>query len=117
MNYLDLGLVRTFELFAKGIRGYTWVYLFKHSHAQTFAGPSECLRDESRGVPKQHLVPPFLYTTSIGLLALKENEFGEKFGNLGEDAFFINKTDSKIDTFGVADGVGGWRLQGVDPRY
>ena len=54
---------------------------------------------------------------SIGLLALKENEFGEKFGNLGEDAFFINKTDSKIDTFGVADGVGGWRLQGVDPRY
>ena len=54
---------------------------------------------------------------SIGLLALKENEFGEKFGNLGEDAFFINKTETNIDTFGVADGVGGWRLQGVDPRF
>ena len=35
--------------------------------------------------------------------------------NLGEDAFFVNRTADQFDSFGVADGVGGWRNQGVDP--
>ena len=41
----------------------------------------------------------------------------EKAGidSLGEDAFFLSKTKKKFDFYGVADGVGGWRRQGVDP--
>jgi len=35
--------------------------------------------------------------------------------SLGEDAFYLNKTKSDYDSYGVADGVGGWRNQGVDP--
>ena len=34
---------------------------------------------------------------------------------MGEDAFYLNKTKSDYDSYGVADGVGGWRNQGVDP--
>ena len=35
--------------------------------------------------------------------------------SLGEDAFYINTTLDRFDSYGVADGVGGWRNQGVDP--
>jgi len=35
--------------------------------------------------------------------------------SLGEDAFFLNKTAERYDAYGIADGVGGWRRQGVDP--
>lgn len=31
----------------------------------------------------------------------------------GEDAFFVS--GSKAGMFGVADGVGGWNMEGVDP--
>jgi len=35
--------------------------------------------------------------------------------SLGEDAFYVNTTVDRFDSYGVADGVGGWRNQGVDP--
>ncbi|KRF93998.1 protein phosphatase PTC7 homolog isoform X1 [Drosophila mojavensis] len=35
-------------------------------------------------------------------------------GQFGEDAWFKTST-SKADTLGVADGVGGWRVYGIDP--
>ena len=52
-----------------------------------------------------------------GFMVLQQNESESRYGSLGEDAFYINKTENTIDTYGVADGVGGWRNQGVDPRY
>lgn len=53
----------------------------------------------------------------IGYLLLRPDETDQKYGVLGEDAFYINKTKDSIDTYGLADGVGGWRNQGVDPRF
>ena len=52
----------------------------------------------------------------IGFHVLGPDETTQNFGSLGEDAFFMNKTDSQIDSYGVADGVGGWRSKGIDPR-
>ena len=37
--------------------------------------------------------------------------------NFGEDAYFLHKTDEQFDIFGIADGVGGWARQGIDPRW
>jgi|ERR1712130_121938 len=53
--------------------------------------------------------------SKYGILYLSSEETQMVGGASGEDAFFINKTDSDIDTYGIADGVGGWRRQGIDP--
>ena len=55
------------------------------------------------------------FCTLTSLIKSKDKE-QTGFDKFGEDAFYLNKSLSDYDSYGVADGVGGWRNQGVDPR-
>ena len=56
----------------------------------------------------------------IGISVIHFDQFKDMelsgLDSLGEDAFYVNKNNSRFDSYGVADGVGGWRSRGVDPR-
>ncbi|XP_058062310.1 protein phosphatase PTC7 homolog [Anopheles bellator] len=45
---------------------------------------------------------------------LAQAKYKQTKGKIGDDAWFIAKTQS-ADVLGVADGVGGWRSYGIDP--
>lgn len=52
---------------------------------------------------------------SYSYYVIENDKMQSGMDSFGEDAFYLNKTKSEFDSFGVADGVGGWRNQGVDP--
>jgi len=51
----------------------------------------------------------------VGYFHIDKGDVRAGCDSFGEDAFYVNTTGSRFDSIGVADGVGGWRNQGVDP--
>merc|ERR1712106_470584 len=50
----------------------------------------------------------------VSYFHIEKNAARAGVDSLGEDAFYVNSTVDRFDSYGVADGVGGWRNQGVD---